>query len=52
MQFDFKRVAILTALALLPVSALAAAAANGADGGLCASIMGTFFGGCSGCPGA
>lgn len=48
---NFKRVAVLTGLFLLPVSAFAAAAATGADGGLCASIVGSFFGCGGGCPG-
>ncbi|MCB9678312.1 MAG: hypothetical protein H6737_24635 [Alphaproteobacteria bacterium] len=52
MQFNAKRVAALTLLMLLPVSAFAAAAATGADGGFCASLLSGLFD-CSssgGCP--
>ena len=51
MNFNVKRIAILSVLTLIPAVALAAAAATGADGGLCASLMGMFD--CSGgCPGS
>jgi len=50
-QFNYKRVAFLAALTLLPVTAFAAAAATGVDGGLCASFLDGLFN-CSagGCP--
>ena len=50
MKIDPKRVAILTALMLLPVAAFAAAAASGADGGLCASLFSGLFSCGGGCP--
>ena len=51
MKFDYKRIALLTVLTLLPVTAFAAAAASGADGGFCANLLASVFS-CSsgGCP--
>jgi hypothetical protein len=51
MQFNVKRVAVLTGLALLPVSAFAAAAASGMDGGFCSSLIASIFSCSAGCPG-
>lgn len=41
-EFNAKRVAILTALTLLPVTAFAAAAVTGADGGFSGSLCDAF----------
>ena len=52
-EFNAKRVAVLTVLTLLPVTAFAAAAATGVDGGLSGSLCDAFasFFTCSGgCP--
>ncbi|MEZ4317175.1 MAG: hypothetical protein R3F61_06715 [Myxococcota bacterium] len=51
MKLEPKRIAIVAALVLLPVTAFAAAAASGADGGFCANLLGSLFS-CSsgGCP--
>lgn len=52
MDFNYKRVAVLAALTLLPVTAFAAAAASGADGGFCSSLLASMFSCSSGCPGS
>ncbi len=52
-RFDAKRIAILTALTLLPVTAFAAAAATGVDGGFSGSLCEAFasmFSCSGGCP--
>lgn len=51
MNLNVKRIAVLCVLTFIPAAALAAAAATGADGGMCASLM-SLFDCSSGCPNA
>ena len=52
MNIDYKRVAFLTVLTLVPVTAFAAVAAtvDAGDGGFCASLMDMFSCSGGGCP--
>ena len=53
LEFNAKRVAVLTVLTLLPVTAFAAAAVTGADGGFSGSLCEAFaslFSCSGGCP--